>query len=97
MKASIFVANQSIEEHVTPSVSAYSSHLLALKDVTDEVELVQDSVLKGHQNFEELTMSHEEENVRNGISSVQSSLLLPLTTLLLSMILLTSSSCCLRL
>lgn len=62
IRTSIFLGNQTIEEHATPSVSAYSSHLLELKDHGDDVELVQASVLKGHQNAEELTMSHEQES-----------------------------------
>jgi hypothetical protein len=65
IRTSIFLGNQTIEEHVTPSVSAYSSHLLELKDHSDEVEMVREYVLKGHQNAEELTMSHEQESFKS--------------------------------
>jgi len=72
LRASIYIGNQSVlEEHVTPAVAAYSSHHLELKDMTDDVELVKDGVLKGHQNPDELALSHEAESfTSHGISFI---------------------------
>lgn len=88
LRAPVFVSNESLGDNTPPTAASYSSHMLQV-DKEGDVEIVNDSAMRGHHvNPEERYLTHESESLTQSNSSLSSnskpvSALLSLTTTIL--------------
>ena len=85
LRAPVFVSNESMGDNTPPTAASYSSHMLQV-DKEGDVEIVNDSAMRGHHvNPEERYLTHESESLTQSNSSSSNfkpvSALLSLTTL----------------